>query len=120
MRNIAVNVDRSRKRSAAGGNYYVMSKFRMRHPNSTLERMNLLRDIRGRGVFDIATQHHGEVDLPQICIYSKEPLHAAVCKAVCWLTNENGSSNHPSGVKSKALSLAANRWTDVWLMRNIC
>lgn len=83
-----------------------MSKFRMHHPKSAVERMNLPRDIGGRGVVDVAAQHHRQVDSLRAYFYSKEqasPLHAAVCKADCGLTPLNlkdRSFNPLSGVKS--------------------
>lgn len=62
--------------------------------------------ILGRGVFDVAAQHHRQVN--SLCYYfdSKKqprPLHATALQAVCWLTSLNlrhRSFNPRGGVKS--------------------
>ncbi|CAD7084610.1 unnamed protein product [Hermetia illucens] len=62
-----------------------MSKFRMHHLKSAVERMNLPRDIGGSGVLDVAAEYHRQVDSLRTHFYSKEqasPLHAAVSQTV--------------------------------------
>jgi hypothetical protein len=61
-----------------------LSKFRMHHPKSAVERITIARNKGGRGIIDLNNLYHNQIDLLRNYFYSKRmesPLHRAVVSA---------------------------------------